>query len=168
MAQIYNIEKLARSSHEKKALEPFEAVLHRHGFSAFSTQRKNNRIELEARAYFQFGDLRVDTERRHIIVEVDHGGVTNLVKYWPCLEDELVQKPIILLHLYRKNTDGDYASHRQLWKFLNKKMEQQLGEKFRSYIFVYSPHRIAEDLREAANLFEELLFNNTAEFGSGR
>jgi hypothetical protein len=155
MAEIDNIEKLPRTSYEKKALEPFEAILHRHGLSGFSTQRKNNRIELDARAYFQFGDLRVDTEHRHIIVEVEHGGVINLVKYWPCLEDDLIEKPITLLHLYRKNTRSDYASHQQLWKFLNNKMQEQLGEKFCSH---YNPDRIPEDLREAANLFEDLLF----------
>lgn len=161
MEQIHNIERLARSSHEKQALEPFEAILRTHGLSGFSTQRKNNRITLEARAYFQFGDLRVDTEQRHIIVEVDHGGVTNLVKYWPSLENELIKKSIILLHLYRITTRGDYASHRHLWNFLNEKMRRELGEKFRSYMFTYRGDRIHEDLREAANLFEELLFSDT-------
>ena len=93
-------------------------------------------------------------------MEADHGGITNLVKYWPCVEDNLIKKSVSLIHLYRKNTSGDYLSHRQLWEFLNNKMQQQLGEKFCGHMFPYSPHRISEDLREATSLFEDLLFSD--------
>lgn len=131
-------------------------ILKGHGLQGYSTQRLNNRIVLGA-GYFQFGDLRVDTKTKHIIIEVDHGGVTNLVKYWYCLDKALIKNPIILIQLYQKNTEGDYASHVELWKFLSKQMERALNGKFIAHVFTYHPSRVGIDLVEAVNVFEQLL-----------
>ncbi len=159
MAEIKNVAVVTRSSHERQALEPFEEVLRRYRLQGFSKQRLDNRIVLRASGYFQFGDLRVNTETRHIIIEVDHGGVTNLVKYWYCLKKGLIKNPIVLIHLYRKNTEGDYASHIELWEFLKKQMGRKLDDRFTAEIFTYHPDRIRENLADAVNLFERLLLS---------
>jgi hypothetical protein len=147
---------VTRSSHERQALIPFEEALTRLGLRGYSTQCLDNRIVLDS-GYFQFGDLRVDTETKHIIVEVDHGGVTNLVKYWQCLENGLIRNPIVLIHLYRQNTNGDYASHIALWEFLNSHMQSALRGRFTAHLFTYHPAKIRENLADAVALFENLL-----------
>jgi len=146
----------SRSSHEREALLPFQEALTRLGLRGYSTQSLDNRIVLGC-GYFQFGDLRVDADTRHIIIEVDHSGVTNLVKYWQCVESGLIKKPIVLIHLYRQNTSGDYASHVALWEFLNHQMSSALGDKFTAHVFTYNPARLRSDLTAAVALFENLL-----------
>jgi hypothetical protein len=145
-----------RSSRERQALLPFQEAISRLGLRGYSTQSLDNRIVLDC-GYFQFGDLRVDTDTRHIIVEVDHGGVTNLVKYWQCLETGLIKNPIVLIHLYRQNTPGDYASHIALWDFLNRQMHLALRDKFTAHVFTYDPAKLRADLAGAVALFENLL-----------
>jgi hypothetical protein len=142
---IKTVSLITRSSHEREALLPFDEALKQLGLHGYSTQSLDNRIVLDC-GYFQFGDLRVDTDTRHIIVEVDHGGVTNLVKYWQCLENGLIRHPIVLIHLYRQNTPGDYASHIALWEFLNRQMCSALGGKFTAHMFTYHPARLRDDL----------------------
>jgi hypothetical protein len=146
----------SRSSHELEALLPFQEALTRLGLRGYSTQSLDNRIVLGC-GYFQFGDLRVDTDTRHIIIEVDHGGVTNLVKYWQCVESGSIKKAIVLIHLYRQNTPGDYGLHVALWEFLNHQMTAALGDKFTAHVFTYNPAKLRSDLAAAVALFENLL-----------
>jgi hypothetical protein len=52
--------------------------------------------ELTIMQRFQFGDLRYETERVRVIVEIESGGgLTNLVKYWPMLSAELKDKRFV-------------------------------------------------------------------------
>jgi hypothetical protein len=149
-----------RTPHEKLALEPFEEVLGQYTeLSKFTKQYLTNRLVLNDGGYFQFGDLRVDKSNRHIILEVDHGGVTNLVKYRYCIDKNLIQKPIVLLQLYRMNTQKDYATHVELWKHLKEGMIEDLKDRFSAYIFTYHPKRLRSDLAAAVTMFEELLEN---------
>jgi hypothetical protein len=149
-----------RTPHERLALEPFEEVLTRYTeLSMFTKQFLTNRLVLNGVGYFQFGDLRVDTSDRHIILEVDHGGVTNLVKYRYCIDKNLIQKPVALLQLYRMNTQKDYATHVELWKHLNDGIFEDLKDKFSAHIFTYRPKRLRSDLAAAIAMFEGLLAN---------
>jgi hypothetical protein len=157
MVEIKNIAVPARASYERKALEPFLKILDRYRIPGFTKQGLNNRVIISKKMYFQFGDLRVDTDKRHIIIEVDHGGVTNLVKYWQCIEQGLITKPVILLQIYRKDTEGDYASHIGLWSFLRAEMSAGLGDKFSAHLFTYHPEKIHKNLATALMLFEDLL-----------
>ena len=149
-----------RTPHEKLALEPFEEVLGRYTeLSRFTKQFLTNRLVLNGVGYFQFGDLRIDKSDRHIILEVDHGGVTNLVKYRYCIAKNLIQKPVVLLQLYRMNTQKDYATHVELWKHLNEGMIEDLKDKFTAHIFTYHPKRLRSDLAAAIAMFKCLLEN---------
>ncbi len=79
-----------RMNIESEILKRFVEVAHKYGYNVFKGQGKDNRIIIDGNTYFQFGDLRVDTETYHIVIEAESaGGVTNLVKYWYCLEKNL-------------------------------------------------------------------------------
>ncbi len=82
-------------------------------------------FDLEPRQYFQYGDLRVETADRTVLVEVESaGGLTNLVKYWPLACR--APKPMILLHVFALSSKGDYMAHQCLWKFTWDKMREDL------------------------------------------
>ena len=85
----------------------------------------------------QFGDLRLETRRARVIVEVEPaGGVTNLAKWWPLLRHgadgadgvtSLRDRPFLLVHVYYAATREDYLAHRRLWTFLVERMQADLG-----------------------------------------
>jgi hypothetical protein len=85
------------------------------------------------------------------------GGVTNLIKYWYCADRNLIQKPMILLHLFQINSVNDYASHVTLWSFINQRMVSELSGRFTGYSYTYRPQNMLEDLHEALRLFEQLI-----------
>jgi len=81
-------------------------------------------------SYFQFGDLRVDLPAYHLVVEVESArGVTNLVKYWYCIEEGFITKSIKLLHLFAQGSENDYIRHLLPWNSLQAKMNNSLGER---------------------------------------
>lgn len=94
------------------------------GVVIFRGQGKANRIDvpgwgLSVLQQFQFGDLRLESDRCRVVVEFESaGGVTNLAKYWPLLRDGLDDKRFLLIHLYFVGSEGDYIAHRRLWNFL--------------------------------------------------
>ncbi len=127
-----------RTDFERQALEPFAGVAEEFGISTFRGQGAANRIAVAGNAYFQFGDLRVDLPRCHLVVEVESaGGLTNLVKYWHCIERGLIKRPVWLLHLFRQASPDDYRSHLELWDFLASEMSRALGDRFRAELFTY-------------------------------
>lgn len=127
-----------RENLEQQALKRFEDTAKKYGYQIFKGQGSENRIPVEGNAYFQFGDLRVDTANHHIVIEVESaGGVTNLAKYWYCIENQLIYKPVILLHIFRQISESDYASHLVLWDLLWKQMSMVLGNKIEATRYTY-------------------------------
>jgi len=143
---------------EKEVIELFRKVAEKYGYRAESGQGKNNRLPLEGNVYFQFGDLRVETEKCHIIVEVESAGsVTNLAKYWYYLKkypNALGNKRVILLHLYKQESKGDYASHLMLWEFLQEKIKREIGNKFKAVLYTYEK---PTDLSKPLEMFTKYL-----------
>lgn len=149
------IQKPSRVNYEMLALEPFEDILRKHGIQGFTKQVKENRIPLSGNTYFQFGDLRVETDNEHLVIEVESaGGVTNLTKYWYALDKGLIKKPVTLMHIFKQNSDNDFDSHLQLWEFISQQMKVSLGIKFKSQLFTYRTHMLRESLTDALTLFE--------------
>jgi hypothetical protein len=154
-----NLDQLAkRTNHEAHVLAHFIEVARVHQQPYFSKQTQNNRINLGRNVYFQFGDLRIDTPARHILVEVESGGgVTNITKYWYCLEYNLIQKPITLIHLFLINNLNDYASHVTLWRFLDDKMTTAFPDRYTGHAFTYTRGTISQNLQEPLSLFGDLI-----------
>jgi hypothetical protein len=152
-----------KETYEDIALRPFREMLKHYSLQGYSKQGLNNRMPLKGNGYYQFGDLRVDTADRHIIVEVESGGgITNLAKYWFCIESSRITKPIVLLHLFQCSSKDDYISHRLLWTFLSERMCDSMGDKFVAYLYTYHPSTLQADLSVALSKFEELLQNDKA------
>jgi hypothetical protein len=146
-----------RENLERTALFAFENVARKHGFTVFKGQGSDNRLLLGGNLYFQFGDLRVDTDTHHIVVEAESaGGVTNLAKYWYCLADRTLSKsivkPITLLHLFRQVSASDYGSHLALWDFLLNEMRKTVGDQIQATRY---PYRDLSDLEPAIRHFEK-------------
>lgn len=144
---------------EQQALVKFESVAKKCGYIFFKGQSANNRITIDGNVYFQFGDLRVETPTHYIIIEVESaGGVSNLVKYWYCLENpnlsKHIQKPIILLHIFRQVSVMDYASHINLWDFLWNVMHKVVGNRMTAKRYTY---RDISDLEPAIREFKGFL-----------
>ena len=144
-----------RRNLEQQALEGFKEVAKRYTENVNFGHNNENKIAELGRSSFQFGDLRVNTPNRHIIVEVESaGGVTNLVKYWYCLEEGLIVKPIYLFHLFAQASANDYRSHLQLWDFLAEKMRKALGNKFSAEKYTY---RNSAELENIVNEFKRAM-----------
>jgi hypothetical protein len=148
---------MTRTSFGAEAIAPFEAVVQRHGLTVAKGRSAGNRPALVRRTYFQFGDLRVDLPQAHVVLEVESaGGLTNLVKYWPCIVRGLINRPIHLVHLFRRASAHDYRSHIELRGFLSEKMKAELGASFDCALFTYGKP-IESDPRPALDYFEHLL-----------
>lgn len=87
---------------------------------------------------FQFGDLRIELEDRHVVVETESaGGTTNLDKYWPVVPE--IQKAVLLLHLFPGGSQNNLISHLKLWDFIYERIRADLAcERFDAWRFVYS------------------------------
>ncbi|MFC1861469.1 hypothetical protein ACFLYL_04290 [Chloroflexota bacterium] len=144
---------------EQQAIEKFKETASRYGLVTFKGHGANNRITIGGNVYYQFGDLRVNTPTRHIIIEAESaGGVTNLVKYWYCLTDEnlskQIEKPIVLLHIFRQVSPRDYHSPLKLWDFLWDEMQKSVGNRMIARRYTY---RDISDLKSAIIEFESFL-----------
>jgi len=148
-----------RANLEQQALVQFESITTKCGYIFFKGQSANNRISIDGKVYFQFGDLRVETPTHHVIIEAESaGGITNLAKYWYCLTNEnlckQIEKPIILLHIFRQVSEMDYASHLALWDFLRDEMQNVLATHIQANRYTY---RSISDLNQALGDFERHL-----------
>ena len=150
---------MPRTDHEAAAIILFEALARKHYPSVFKGQGVENRLPVSGNAYFQFGDLRVDRPKVHVVIEVESaGGVTNLVKYWSCIESRLIDRPVRLIHLFQQESPDDYRSHIELWRFLSAKMKAALGNQFDGAPFTYTKP-VESELRPALEHFARLLDN---------
>lgn len=148
---------MPRLNHETEAIAHFEELARRRGYAMFKGQGAGNRLLLAGNAYFQFGDLRVELPECHAVLEVESaGGLTNLVKYWQCIDKGLVIKPIRLVHLFRQASRDDYRSHLDLWHFLADRMRSALGTRFECHLFTYT-EPTTMSLRESLSRFEVIL-----------
>lgn len=121
---------MIRQKTEALALAPFKAIAEELGYKYSFGQSGANRLPVQPNVYFQFGDLRVELPGHTVVVEVESaGGVTNLMKYWECIESKRTEKPIKLLHVYLQKSENDYEAHLLLWRFLSAKMRESLGPK---------------------------------------
>jgi len=147
-----------RQNLEHQALERFEEIARKYCCPLFKGQGSDNRISIEGKTYFQFGDLRVDTGNYYVVIEVESaGGVTNLVKYWHCLENRAsdIEKPVVLFHVFRQVSRNDYGSHLVLWDFLWNKMSNALGDtRIKAARYTY---RDLQGLEPVINEFEKHL-----------
>lgn len=144
-----------RQDLEKLALARFKEVASHYSPVVYDGQGANNRVAQLGKSYFQFGDLRVDTPQRHLIIEVESaGGATNLVKYWYCLEARHIAKPIHLLHIFAQASENDYISHLLLWDSLCAKMSKDLGNLFTAKRYTY---RSSNELEVVVSEFERIL-----------
>lgn len=115
--------------------------------------------ELTVMQRFQYGDLRYETQRTRVIVEVESGGgLTNLVKYWPMLGAELGDRRFVLAHLFRVSSESDYIAHRRLWEYVVERMQRDLdhrgchwGSDWHARIFTYGHATAATGMTEAAD-----------------
>jgi len=153
--------KAKRANSEQEMLKEFIKIAKKHGYKPISGQGNDNRIELEEN-YFQFGDLRVDTQSSHVVIEVETaGGVTNLVKYWYCLHTKnstisKSKKTIVLLHIFNTSSEGDYGSHQLLWDFLWSQMKKDLEDRMQAERFKVRGTETNE-LHDALTYFEKAL-----------
>jgi hypothetical protein len=147
-----------RQNLERQALEGFEKIARKHRYPVFKGQGSDNRIRVDGNTYFQFGDLRVDVGNYYVVIEVESaGGVTNLVKYWQCLENRAsaIEKPVVLFHVFRQGRRNDYGSHLALWDFMWSKMNDALGDtRIKAARYTY---RDLNGLEPVINEFEKYL-----------
>ncbi len=129
---------MSKRAYENAALEVFQNIVKKHGLRAISGQTVNNRLTVSNHIYFQFGDLRVTTKTKHIVIEIDvGGGISNLVKYWYALNYLAnPQLPITLLHLFFTSTKHEYESHFAMWDFFKDKMEVDFPGRFEATRYV--------------------------------
>lgn len=142
--------------YEEEVINKFKKIAEKYGLEVISGQGTSNRICSDGKIYFQFGDLRVETEDYTIVIEAESGGgVTNLVKYWYALKKcpKDIKKPLILFHIYHQSSSNDYASHLALWDFLWDIMSENI-EGMKAYRYTYTRE---EDLNEPLSHFEEYL-----------
>ena len=148
---------MPRESHEAFALALFRDMAVSFGHQTFAGQGSGNRIPIELNVYYQFGDLRVELPKCTVLVEIESaGGVTNLAKYWECIDSNRLPKPVKLLHVFRKTSASDYESHMVLWRFLCGKMQAALGPNFEGRCVTYQ-HGSSESLEEAVSIFRSWL-----------
>ena len=149
------------TNYEKQVIDKFEEIAHKYNFDVLKGQGINNRIPLSGNTYFQFGDLRVETKTHHIIIEVESGGgVTNLAKYWYAIENKLqsIEKPIILMHIYKQSSKYDFGSHLELWDFLWEHMRKSLGNRMKATRYTYCELRELEPIiKEFENHLKAIL-----------
>jgi hypothetical protein len=147
---------MTRVNYETEAISHFEAVARRLGCTAVKGQGVGNRLPV-GKVYCQFGDLRVDMPKTHVVVEVESaGGLTNLVKYWPCIASGLIGRPVYLLHVFRRASANDYGSHIERWGFLSERMKADLAGRFDCALFTYQEATVTA-LQAPLQHFERLL-----------
>lgn len=143
---------------EAQLLQGFVKSSKKHGHKPIMGQSNKNKIFIEGKLNFQFGDLRVDTPSKHVVVEVETaGGVTNLVKYWYYLKIHpkgRLSNPIMLLHLFNTNSGNDYGSHLLVWSFLYEHMQEDLKGRFSAKMFKVG---FVNQMTQARKYFEMII-----------
>ncbi|MFC1666378.1 hypothetical protein ACFL0P_00710 [Candidatus Omnitrophota bacterium] len=140
-----------------ETLSKFEEEARKHKHPVFTGQSTNNKILVADNIGFEFGDLRVETETKHIIVEEESAGsIINLAKYWYCVRKGLdkTKKQLVIFHIFKQTSKDDYLSHLLLWDFLYGQMKKNVGDKVKAAWYTY---RDLEDLDPVVAEFEKYL-----------
>jgi len=93
-------------------------------FEVYKGQAKENqKLPVpNCREKMQFGDLRIETPERTIVVEIESGGgIGNFLKYWPYLSGQTETRPekdFALVHIYGMS----YPTHKALWRYFRGRM----------------------------------------------
>lgn len=162
---------VARVSHEARAIAALrEAIGDRVSVVPSQGMGGLNRIapvswELKLMQRFQHGDLRYQTDRTRVVIEVESGGgLTNLVKYWPMLGAELNDKRFVLAHLFMVSSESDYIAHRKLWEYVVERMRRDLDSRgcrweshWHAKLFTYGHTSVATDMTEPATYIADWL-----------
>ena len=149
---------------ENEALKDFIEIAESYNKKIHTGQSIENRIPINKTLYYQFGDLRVEMQDFTLIIETEGaGGVSNLVKYWYCFENNMIKKPIILLHLYQQASINDYGSHLLLWNFLWERMQITLNKKKINIKAELFPCYEKAEQERAKSIFKEYLLNEKLE-----
>jgi hypothetical protein len=97
--------------------------------------------------------------------------VGNLVKYWPLLASGAFVKRLVLIHLFRITSDGDFIAHRRLWQFLVERMREDLAGRSVPYpgawgarLFTYRP---GEEAVAAAEALRATVMSVTGQVNDG-
>ena len=64
--------------------------------------------------------------------------MTNLAKYGYCLRHSLIDKPLVLIHVFRTKSLHDYGSHLLVWGWLKDEITAKHGDLFTAEKFTYS------------------------------
>lgn len=132
------------------------AVADRLKLKCYSGKGNDNIIGANTNA-FQFGDLRVMTNKAIIVVEVESaGGVTNFIKYCYLIEKKAIADKLILLHVYYRDGKTGYASHLELWDYVNSKIVGLYRGMFAAHRYDYP-----KEIEKAAEDFERLCKENS-------
>lgn len=160
-----------RTSWEARAIASLrEAIGDRVYLEPSSGMGSLNRIapeswELKVMQRFQYGDLRYQSERTRVVVEVESGGgLTNLVKYWPMLGAELSDKRFVLAHLFMVSSEADYIAHRRLWHYVVERMRRDLEHRgcrwesnWHARMFTYGHESAPTGMTDAADYIADQL-----------
>lgn len=160
----------ARVSHEQRALDGLMVALDGiDEIEVYSGQGGGNRFgvsgwELTLGQQFQFGDLRVETRTATILAEVESGGgIGNLVKYWPLLATGVIEKRLVLIHVFRIGSAGDYIAHRRLWGFVVERMREDLESRGVRFPDSWEAHLVTYRAGEGPDDAAELLRKTVGE-----
>jgi hypothetical protein len=168
---------LTRTSFEAQAIASLrEAIGDRITAEPVSGMGGMNRIapeswELKVMQRFQFGDLRYETETARVVVEVESGGgLTNLVKYWLMLGEELKDKRFVLAHLFMVSSQFDYIAHRRLWEYVVERMLSDLDQRgcrweqdWHACMFTYGHASAPAGIDDAATYIADAVSGGTAQ-----
>ncbi len=110
--------------------------------------RRNGKCRSDER--FELGDLRLDFNSKTIIVEYESWGVSthNLLKYWPYIIGDLDMQPCFPVILCHFSNWGSWASYRDTWVWLSKRMENDPARKvdFVGRQFDHGPELLDSDI----------------------
>ena len=115
--------------------------------TCFAGQGNHNSLSCpQCQESFQFGDIRIETANRTIVIEIEDSdaGLINMLKYFYAFSCTKPAKPLVLFHLW----GGSYPTQKALYKWLRETYFQD-----NDYLQV----RVIEDGTLTEGLCEEIV-----------
>ena len=143
-----------RTSHEESAVATFLAAARSMGIAPC----RKEKVRLLGSTGFEFGDLRVDGQEGHVVLEVESaGGSTNLAKYWHLIVAGHSVQPVFLIHVFRTGSPRDWMFHMDVWHTLVARMHAELSERFHAELFTYDKRIGVTEAAPAVVRFREFV-----------
>ena len=106
---------------------------------------------------FQFGDIRIETPKRTIVIEIESWGpgLGNLLKYWPWLKGlsgTQPAKPLVLIHIW----GGSYPTWKIVYELLEKELFGKRGRRFGEAFKILPFHGGMDDKDKILQTIKEL------------